>query len=126
MDLIREACKILKLVLQARAPYHTGNLAINSIRVVENKVLIGGEIADYAVFTNEPWTNRKGKNPNEGWVQAAIAEAAPLIQRTLGGRATLQEVQQSKKVYKDIINERKKVMVENLKQTRDKIIGAEK
>ncbi len=124
MDLICEACKILKLVLQARAPYDTGNLAINSIRIVENKVLIGGEIADYAIFTNEPWT--KGKNPNEGWVQRAIAEAAPLIQRTLGGRATVQDVRQSKKFYKDIINERKKVMVENLKQVRDKIIGAEK
>ena len=126
MDLIGESCKILKLVLQARAPYDTGNLAINSIRIVDNSVIIGGEIADYAAFTNEPWINRKGKNPNEGWVESAIKEATPLIQRTLSGKATKEDILQSQKQYKDIIFDRKKKMAAELKQLQAQVKGAKK
>lgn len=122
MDVVREALNILKLVLQARAPYDTGNLALNSIRIVGNAVYIGGEIADYAIFTNEPWISRNGKsNPNEGWVEKAIEEAVPIIQRVLSGKATEKDIQQSQKMYKGIISDRKKRMVENLKQLREAI-----
>lgn len=124
MDIVHEALNILKLVLKARAPYDTGNLAINSIRIVGNAVYIGGEIADYAVFTNEPWTADKwhgAKNPNKGWVQKAIQEAAPIIQRVLSGKATKEDIQAFQKQYKGVIQERKKNMVENLKAVRDKI-----
>lgn len=121
MDVIREACNLLKLVLQARAPYDTGNLAINSIRIVGNAVYIGGEIADYAIYTNEPWV--KGKNPNEGWVERAIKEAAPLIGRALNGRATVEDVERTKKTYDTIIEHRKKEMVVQRVQEKEEIKG---
>lgn len=122
MDVVNEALKTLKLVLQANAPYDTGNLALNSIRIVGNAVYIGGEIADYAVYTNEPWINKGGaKNPNEGWVERAIQEAIPILQRTLSGKATLEDIQDAQAKYKGIIADRKKRMVENLKQLRDNI-----
>lgn len=121
MDVIREACNLLKLVLQARAPYDTGNLAINSIRVVGNAVYIGGEIADYAIYTNEPW--RKGKNPNEGWVERAIEEAKPLIQRALSGRATLEDVERTRQTYSKIIETRKQEMIAQRVKEKEEIVG---
>lgn len=121
MDIIREACNVLKLVLQARAPYDTGNLAINSIRIVGNSIYIGGEIADYAIYTNEPWS--KGKNPNEGWVQNAIKEAAPLIQRVLNGKATKKDIEQAKALYNEAVQERKNTMRAKLQEEIEKIKG---
>lgn len=121
MDLVYEALKILKLVLQARAPYDTGNLALNSIRIVQNSVVIGGEIAEYAIFTNEPWS--KGKNPNEGWVQRAIQEAKPLIQMTLNGKCSAADVQRAQQTYADILKDRQRVMAERLKELREEIVG---
>ena len=105
-DPIYEACRILQAVLRARAPYKTGNLAQNSIRIVGNSVRIGGEIADYAPYTNEPWT--KGKNPNEGWIQRAIKEALPIIQRTLSGWATDEDVKNALAKYQGIYDDRMK------------------
>jgi hypothetical protein len=125
MDVVREALNILKLVLQARAPYDTGNLAINSIRIVGNAVYIGGEIADYAIYTNEPWLSSKwhgAKNPNEGWVQAAIHEAVPVIQMALNGKATIEDIENAKQYYADAIEERKRELIEKLKELRDAII----
>ena len=119
MDLVYEACRILKQVLQARAPYDTGNLAMNSIRIVGNSVVIGGEIADYAPFTNEPWQGKK--NPNEGWVQRSIEEALPLIQRVLSGRASDKDVRAARAKYRGIYEERKQKRIEYLKTKREKI-----
>ena len=127
MDMIYEACRILKQVLQARAPYDTGNLAMNSIRIDRNRgcVLIGGEeIAPYAPITNEPWIADKwqGKqNPNEGWVQKAIEEALPIIQRVLSGKATDEDVRAARKQYKEIYEERKRQRIELLKKKKEKI-----
>lgn len=124
MDVVREGLKILKLVLQARAPYDTGNLASNSIRIVGNAVYVGGEIADYAPFTNEPWLSEKwhgAKNPNEGWVQKAIHEAAPIIQRVLNGKASSKDINAAQKLYKGVIEDRKKKMIAALKELRDEI-----
>ncbi|MBQ7912973.1 MAG: hypothetical protein IJ308_04405 [Clostridia bacterium] len=126
MDIVYEACKILKLVLQARAPYETGNLAMNSIRIAGNRVIIGGEIAPYAPITNEPWTAAKwngARNPNQGWVQAAIKEAAPIIQRVLSGRATDEDVQRATNRYNGILAERKKERLVKLKEKRQKQTG---
>lgn len=123
MDMIKETLSLLKLVLQARAPYDTGNLALNSIRIVDNAVYIGGEIADYAIFTNEPWINRPGKNPNEGWVQRAIMEAVPIIQKALKN-VSMDDVKFAKKKYRQIIKERKQRMLRRLKQEKEKIQGA--
>lgn len=124
MDPVLEACRVLKQVLQARAPFDTGNLFRNGIRIVENKVIIGGELAPYAVYTNEPWTSEKWdgkKNPNEGWVQRAIREALPLVQRVLEGKATEDDVKEARRRYQRIINDRDRRMVERLKQEKEKI-----
>ena len=123
MDMIKETLSLLKLVLQARAPYDTGNMALNSIRIVDNAVYIGGEIADYAIFTNEPWTNRPGKNPNEGWVQRAIMEAVPIIQKALKN-VSMDDVRFAKKKYRQIIKERKRKMLRRLEKEKEKIQGA--
>lgn len=128
MDMVYEACKILKLVLQARAPYDTGNLAMNNIRIDRNRgrVIVGSaESAPYAPITNEPWTSEKWhgkKNPNEGWIQRAIEESLPIIQRVLSGKATDKDVQAAFQKYYDIRAERKKLYVEELKKKRDNIV----
>lgn len=77
MDLLQKteiAALIIETACRIYAPKDTGNLSMNGIRsVFENgmwQVVIGGEVAPYAVRTNEVW--EKGKNPNEGWVENAI------------------------------------------------------
>ena len=60
-------------------PYDTGNMH-NTIRVeavspTEVRVIIGGDLAPYAPYTNEPWISerwRGKKNPNEGWIDNAV------------------------------------------------------
>lgn len=97
-----EACRILKVVLQARAPYDTGNLAVEGIRIGDYGTLpavyVGGaEVAAYAPVTNEPWVSERWKgtkNPNEGWIDRAIQEAKPYIQKALSNRMTEEELQE--------------------------------
>lgn len=124
MDMIKRTLYLLKLVLQARAPYDTGNLAINSIRIIDNAVYIGGEIADYAIFTNEPWINRPGKNPNEGWVQKAIMEAVPIIQQALKHKYSTEDLKRIKQRYRNIYNRRRRKMLRRLEKEKEKIQGA--
>jgi len=128
MDIIRETCKILKIVLQARAPYDTGNLALNSIRISKNAVIIGGaEIAPYAPITNAPWVSEKWKgrkNPNEGWVYKAIEEARPIIQRTLSGHADEEDVRKALKYYKGVRTKRQRTHAALLKKKQENINGA--
>lgn len=109
----------------ARAPYDTGNLAMNSIRIVGNSVVIGGEdIAPYAPYTNEPWSSEKWKgkkNPNEGWVQRAIEEALPIIQRVLSGKANDKDIKTAREKYQSIIEERKRLFIQIRMQKKEKI-----
>ena len=42
-------------------------------------------IAWYMPYTNEPWINRKGKNPNEGWWQDTVQDLVQMIADELGG-----------------------------------------
>lgn len=143
MDIKYEAGKILQLVLIARAPYRTGNLALNSIRLEsdgENTcVLIGGEIAPYAPFTNEPWeigktiqrgNFKKGEvvtyertkpNPNEGWIDKAITEALPLVKAALAGNLSEADINAVKKQYEDIREQRDTDYAEYLKKEGEKI-----
>ncbi len=85
---------LLHTALVANAPKDTWNLALNAIRIVQENgawyILIGGEIAPYAVFTNEPW--EKGKNPNEGWIEKTIEECMPAIKQIMSGTITQDEV----------------------------------
>ena len=92
------AARMLEAFLKAGAPYDTGNLALNSIRIVERRgqiaVVIGGEIAPYATYTNEEWIAERwrGKvNPNQGWIEAAIQAALSAIQAVMSGAMTKAE-----------------------------------
>lgn len=78
----------LQKTLQLSAPIDSGNLMSHGIAAVERTVdgkyviVIGGENAPYAVYTNEKWIDKrwKGKaNPNQGWVERAIRKALPTI-----------------------------------------------
>jgi len=127
MDMAYEACKILKSVLQARAPYDMGNLAMNNIRIDRSKgsVIIGSaESASYAPFTNESWISEKWhgkKNPNEGWINRAIEEALPVIQRVLSGRVTDNDVQNALRYFNKVRADRKKNYLKLLNDKKDKI-----
>ena len=97
---LEQASKYLQQVLKVFAPKDTGNLSLNAIRVVQvepNKwqIIIGGEIAPYAVYTNAEWAAERwaGKrNPNQGWVNRAIESAKPVLISILSGAITLTEI----------------------------------
>lgn len=98
---LKLACDALCTILKAEAPYDTGNLALDGIRVIEGEpgyfyVAVGGEIAPYAKYTQESWDNfdapLKGKkNPNEGWINRGIEKALPLIKQIMEGAITEDE-----------------------------------
>lgn len=89
MELLRKSqlcALILETSCRIYAPKDTGNLSINAIKSVYEdgmwQVVIGGELAPYAVYTNEAWISEKWKgaqNPNEGWIQNAIEVVRPAI-----------------------------------------------
>lgn len=96
---LRLASEYLKVILQINAPKLTGNLAFNSIHVLQIsanhfRVNIGGEIAPYAVKLNN-----EGKH--EGWVQKSVEMARPYMMNLLGGYITFEEAQEA------ILQERK-------------------
>ena len=75
---------------QLFVPYDTGNLKLNAIKGIwinENqyRIYIDEAVAPYVFFTNEPWVNRKGKNPNEGWVEKMVDYVATYIAERTGG-----------------------------------------
>ena len=97
---VNQRCKLaadyLCTLFKVTAPKRTLNLAINGINVVSEgeryAVVIGGEIAPYVVYTNEPWVNRPSKNPNENWIQNTIYSALPMLKIIFSGSYTTQEV----------------------------------
>lgn len=102
MDLLKktEICAlILETTCRIYAPKDTGNLSINAIKSVYEdgmwQVVIGGELAPYAVYTNEAWISEKWKgaqNPNEGWIQNAIEAVRPAIIGIFEGTYTEEEI----------------------------------
>lgn len=125
-ELRKWACNILKTVLQAKAPYDTGNLSIHSIRIDSdgNGVFIGGEIAPYAVYTNEAWLSDKSngkKNPNEGWIGKAIREAEPILKQALSGKMTREEYEEAMKKYELEKDRRAEHLAKVLAERRDNI-----
>jgi hypothetical protein len=96
---LEQASKYLQSILKIFAPKDTGNLSLNAIRIVQVKpdewqIIIGGEIAPYAVYTNAEWKAERwaGKrNPNEGWVNKAIESAKPNLTLILSGTITPSE-----------------------------------
>lgn len=89
-------CDLAFETLQDLAPYDTGNLSRNSIRLIrwsENEavIYIDKKIAPYMPYTNEPWIAErwKGKkNPNEGWFDAAAELIAELVADLSEGEIT--------------------------------------
>ena len=85
------ACELAYGELLERAPFDTGNLALNAIK-----------IAPYMPYTNDPWEHkwikmgnfkpgqvverfRTWDNPNEGWWNDACEYLINLIADLLGG-----------------------------------------
>jgi hypothetical protein len=74
-DKFKSFCEEFLTELKAIAPYDTGNLSKNAIRIEwisedECNIYVDQDIAPYMVFTNEHWISPKwrGKqNPNEDW-----------------------------------------------------------
>lgn len=93
------AAQIVETACRIYAPKDTGNLSLNAIRSVYEggvwQVVIGGEVAPYAIFTNEPWVNRGGKeNPNKEWIQKAIESVRPVIVNIFSGTYTIEQIQE--------------------------------
>ena len=75
---------------QTFVPYDTGNLKFNAIKgiwISENqyRIYVDESVAPYVFFTQEQWVNRKGQNPNQGWVEKAVDYLAGYIAKRLGG-----------------------------------------
>lgn len=71
-------------------PYDTGNLKFNAIKGMwvsaqTFRIYIDEEVAPYVFYTQEPWINRPGINPNQGWVEKAVDYIANYIAHRLGG-----------------------------------------
>ena len=81
-------CKECEQMLRNAAPYKTGNLRYNAIKIelIGNvcRLYVDEEIAPYMKYTNEPWTNGK-KNPNEGWFDKAAEKIMRHIADKMGG-----------------------------------------
>ncbi len=90
------ALKYLCDVLKLYCPIRTGNLSKNGILIINDTTIgIGGEVAPYAVYTNEKWEDEcwgGKKNPNEGWIQNAINAAMPMITNIFGGELSEEEI----------------------------------
>lgn len=81
-------CKECEQMLRMAAPYKTGNLRYNAIKLEimttnEVKLYVDENIAPYMKYTNEPW--KRGKNPNEGWFDRAAERIANYMTTRLQG-----------------------------------------
>lgn len=101
-DRLEQTADFLVLWLQVKAPKASFNLAVNGIRKAYDEltgypiIVIGGEPAPYAIYTNEPWISPRwgGKqNPNQAWIQRAIQEVIPTIQSIMSGTITSEDYQ---------------------------------
>ncbi len=87
-SLFRDAMQSLRK--QVFVPEDTGHLKKNAILgmwVSEQtfRIYIDEEVAPYVFYTQEPWINRPGINPNQGWVEKAVDYIANYIAHRLGG-----------------------------------------
>lgn len=77
-----------------RAPYDTGNLSGNAIKLERVgvgvwRLYVDMEVAPYMPYTNEPWVSPKwhGKqNPNQAWWNKAVKEFMRRVGAMLGGK----------------------------------------
>jgi hypothetical protein len=119
---LHEASRYLQSILKVYAPKDTGNLSLNAIRIVQvapskYQIIIGGEIAPYAVFTNADWISPRwaGKrNPNQNWVGRAIESAKPFLINILSGGVTLSEIEQQLFTSKTQLQEQLNLLAEGV------------
>ncbi len=86
-------CELAFETLRDLAPYDTGNLSRNAIKLEftdakHARIYVSEEIAPYMPYTNEPWLAERWngkKNPNEGWFDRAARAAILYVQQKLGG-----------------------------------------
>ncbi len=69
-------------ILRMRAPYKTGNLRYNAIKLEmpdanTARLYVDESVAPYMKYTNEPW--KRGDNPNVNWFDRAVQEIAEHI-----------------------------------------------
>lgn len=123
-DRLDQAVQLLKNKLIVEAPFDTGNLALNAIRLIQDNgawhIVIGGEVAPYAPYTNEKW--ERGQNPNEGWIQRTIENAKPTLIKVLSGRITQEEYERELNKQRLIIDAKKIRRSEELKLKEAKIL----
>lgn len=89
-------CELAFETLRDLAPYDTGNLSRNAIKLEftdakHARIYVSEEIAPYMPYTNEPWLAERlngKKNPNEGWFDAAAELIAELVADLAGGSIT--------------------------------------
>ena len=125
---LKVAAEFLKSCLQANAPYDTGNLALNSIRILYDTngdifVAIGGEIAPYAVYTNEKWTSPKWKgkeNPNENWIKRSIEETLPKIKEYISSQNSQEDFDQYLQYYKNTFKSSQQERINKIQEKIDK------
>ena len=88
----QRACRKALRQLRSLAPYDTGNLALNAIKIefpAPNvcEIYVDESIAPYMPYTTRPWLSPRWhgkKNPNEGWWQAAGELIAEFIAKEVG------------------------------------------
>lgn len=110
-----QAATLLTTILFKNAPKDKWNLALNGIRIVQDDgeytVVIGGEVAPYAKYTNEDWDEfeapLKGKeNPHKYWIQQSIEEAMPYIKSIFSANYSEADIKSVLEAYnKDIKNQ---------------------
>ena len=101
LDDFRAGCELAVEELRRLAPYDTGNLAINAIRMEMNtpsecNIYVDEAVAPYMPYTNEIWEHkwikmgnfkpgevverfRTWDNPNRGWWNAACELIAYIL-----------------------------------------------
>ena len=88
----KRACQRACKQLRGLAPYDTGNLALNAIKIEFPSpdvcvIYVDESIAPYMPYTTKPWISPRWngkKNPNEGWWQAAGELIAEFIAKEVG------------------------------------------
>ena len=113
---IRVIANIVSATFKAVCPYDTGELSggifpviiIGRDKNISIRINIGQNV-DYAGATNEPWINRPGTNPNEGWIWIARDLATELVSEFIKDPSASMEY-----LPKDIKEEMKETMLGNI------------
>lgn len=90
-------------VMKMSAPFKTGNLRYNAIKLEsigngEWKIFVDQNIAPYMPYTNEKWISphwNGKKNPNQKWWDKSVKETISYISSQIGGVKTVKEKKES-------------------------------